>query len=81
MNDCKLWLLSQAKSTAFVFLQVISPDFSLKLTGFFPGEHFIHFLVLKMKNFRNFVPPDFFRGTLYPFFGAQDEEFSEFCST
>ena len=34
---------------------VTSPDFSLELTGFFPGMHFIHFLVLKMKDFRNFV--------------------------
>ena len=34
---------------------VISPDFSLELTGFFPGKHLIHFLVLKMKDFRNFV--------------------------
>ena len=34
---------------------MISPDFSLELTGFFPGKHLIHFLVLKMKDFRNFV--------------------------
>ena len=34
---------------------VISPDFSLELTGFFPGKHLIHFLVLKMKDFCNFV--------------------------
>ena len=34
---------------------VISPDFSLELTGFFPGKHLIQFLVLKMKDFRNFV--------------------------
>ena len=33
----------------------ISPDFSLELTGFFPGRHLIQFLVLKMKDFRNFV--------------------------
>ena len=33
----------------------MSPDFSLELTGFFQGKHFIHFLVLKMKDFRNFV--------------------------
>ena len=25
------------------------------MTGFFPGKHLIHFLVLKMKDFRNFV--------------------------
>ena len=32
------------------------PDhFPLELTGFFPGKHFIHFLVLKIKDFRNFV--------------------------
>ena len=30
---------------------VISPDFSLELTGFFPGKHLLHFLVLKMKDF------------------------------
>ena len=36
-------------------LRVISPDFSLELTGFFPGKHLIQFLVLKMKDFRNFV--------------------------
>ena len=34
---------------------MISPGFSLELTGFFPGKHLIHFLVLKMKDFRNFV--------------------------
>ena len=34
---------------------MISPDFSLELTGFFPGKHLIHFLVLKMKDSRNFV--------------------------
>ena len=34
---------------------VISPDFPLELTGFFPGKHLIHFLVLKMKDFWNFV--------------------------
>ena len=33
----------------------MSPDFPFKLTGFFPGKHLIHFLVLKMKDFRNFV--------------------------
>ena len=31
----------------------MSPDFSLELTGFFPGKHLIHFLVLKMKDFWN----------------------------
>ena len=36
-------------------LQVISPDFSLEWTRFFPGKHSIHLLVLKMKDFRNFV--------------------------
>ena len=36
-------------------LPVISPGFPLELTGFFQGKHFIHFLVLKMKDFRNFV--------------------------
>ena len=36
-------------------LYVMSPDFPLELTGFFPGKHLIHFLVLKMKDFRNFV--------------------------
>ena len=34
---------------------VISPDFPLKLTGYFPGKHLIQFLVLKMKDFRNFI--------------------------
>ena len=34
---------------------VISPDFPLDLTGFFQGKHSIHFLVLKMKEFRKFV--------------------------
>ena len=34
---------------------VISPDFPLELTGFFLGKHLIHFFVLKMKDFRNFV--------------------------
>ena len=35
--------------------QLISPEFSLELPGFSPGKHLIHFLVLKMKDFRNFV--------------------------
>ena len=35
--------------------QVISPDFPLELTGFFPGKHLIHFLVLKMKDSWDFV--------------------------
>ena len=34
---------------------MISPDFFLELTGFFLGKDLIHFLVLKMKDFRNFV--------------------------
>ena len=34
---------------------MISPDFPLELTGFFPRKHLIQFLVLKMKDFRNFV--------------------------
>ena len=45
---CKGWLAAQAS-------MVISPDSPLELTGFFPGKHLIHFLVLKMKDFRNFV--------------------------
>ena len=36
-------------------LHVISPDFLLELTGFFPGKHLIHSLVLKTMAFRNFV--------------------------
>ena len=36
-------------------LPVIFPDFPLELTGFFPEKHLIQFLVLKMKDFRNFV--------------------------
>ena len=36
-------------------IQVISPDFPLELTGFFPGKHLIQFLMLKMKDFWNFV--------------------------
>ena len=35
--------------------QVIYTDFFLDFTGFFPGKHLIHFFVLKMKDFRNFV--------------------------
>ena len=34
---------------------VISPDFPLELTGFFQGKHLTHFLVLKMKDFWDFV--------------------------
>ena len=36
--------------------EVMSPDFSLESTGFFLGKHLIHFLVLKLKDFWNFVP-------------------------
>ena len=41
-NDCEITV-------------VISPDFFLELNGFFQGKHLIHFLVLQMKDFRNFV--------------------------
>ena len=42
--------------STFLLSNVISPEFSLELTGFFQGRHLIHhFLVLKMKDFRNFV--------------------------
>ena len=34
---------------------MISPNFPLELTRFFHGKHLIHFLVLKMQDFRNFV--------------------------
>ena len=34
---------------------MLSPDFPLYLTGFFPGKHLIHFLVLKIKDYGNFV--------------------------
>ena len=34
---------------------MISPDFPLDVTGFCPGKHLIHFLLLKMKDFWNFV--------------------------
>ena len=34
---------------------VISPDFPLELTGISPEKHSFHFLVLKMKDFRNFL--------------------------
>ena len=43
------------KARQLLWLRVTSPDFSLELTGFFPGKHLIHFMVLKMKDFRNFV--------------------------
>ena len=46
--------LGQAAITP-VTIQVISPDFPLELTGFFSGKRLIHFLVLKMKDFWNFV--------------------------
>ena len=38
---------SKLISSYCTVLEVISPDFSLELTGFFQGKHFIHFLVLK----------------------------------
>ena len=34
---------------------MIFPEFPLKLTGIFPEKHLIHILVLKMKDFWNFV--------------------------
>ena len=34
---------------------MISPDFPLDLTEFFQGKYLIHFFVLKIKDFRNFV--------------------------
>ena len=43
------------KLPSLVLGDVISPNFPLELTGFFQGEHLIHFLVLKMRDFRNFV--------------------------
>ena len=53
--------IPRRRKTAFLTMviklmcAVISPDFPLELTGFFPGKHLIQFLVLKMKDFRNFV--------------------------
>ena len=38
-----------------VMFQVISLKFPLEWTGFFAGKHLIHFLVLEMKDFQNFV--------------------------
>ena len=49
-GDHPVWL-SQRLPRRFPSQRVISPDFSLELTGFFPGKHLIHFLVLKMKDF------------------------------
>ena len=37
----------------------MSPDFPLELTRFFPGKHLIPFLVLKVKDFWNFVLDNF----------------------
>ena len=53
----KIYIVSFPKYIAYlrVVEYVISPDFSLELTRFFPGKHLIHFLVLKMNDFRNFV--------------------------
>ena len=34
---------------------MISSDFTLELTEFFSWKHLINILVLKMKDFRNFV--------------------------
>ena len=42
-------------ATQIVVCLVIYPDFFLELTEFYPGTHLIHFLVLKMKDFWNFV--------------------------
>ena len=50
--------LDHPPANGFPFPLVISPDFSLELTGFFPGKHLIYFLVLKMKDFWNFVLDD-----------------------
>ena len=38
-----------------LLFSVISPDFSLESTGFFPGKHLIPFLVVNMKDYRNSV--------------------------
>ena len=45
----------QASTCDWVLAHVISPDFPLELTGFSPGKHSIHFLVLKMKDLGNFI--------------------------
>ena len=37
---------------------MIYPEFPLELTGFFSGKHLIQSLVLKRKDFRNFVLHD-----------------------
>ena len=50
-----LALMRDRKQQVLTASQVISPDFPLELTEFFPGKHLIHFLVLRMKDFRNFV--------------------------
>ena len=51
-DQCTSWCLLGV----WILIQVMSPDFSLELTGFLPGKHLIHFSVLKMKDFRNFFP-------------------------
>ena len=53
-------MLASRVRTSWNFLEaaqimVISLDFPLELTEFLLGKHLIHFLVLKMKDFRNFV--------------------------
>ena len=58
--DHCFWL-SAVQSTSPIFMcsqsvwNQISPDFSLELTRLFPEKHLILFLVLMIKDFRNFV--------------------------
>ena len=59
--------LMTCSMTIKAWLGVISPDFPLELTGFFLGKHLIQFLVLKMKDFRNFVLDNFSILTLNKF--------------
>ena len=52
-------LETRFSSLASSMVQVISPEFPLKSTGFFPGKHSIYILLLKMKDIRNFVLQNF----------------------
>ena len=53
-RDLGLWVESAAIALAS-WDHEVAGQVSSDISRFFPGKHLIHFLVLKMKAFRNFV--------------------------
>ena len=57
MMLCDLMLITCVPACYYLqslLVQVISPDFPLELSGFFPGKHLIHFFGAQDEGFSEF---------------------------